>query len=79
MISLRGVSKSYSQGTHALKHVSIDIDDGEFVFIMGKSGSGKSTLLRLLMKEIEPSEGSIIVNDMKLGEMPRRYIPVQHL
>ena len=75
MISIKDVSKSYSPGTHALKHINIDIADGEFVFIMGKSGSGKSTLLRLLMKEIEPSEGTIIVDDMDLSTMPRRYIP----
>ena len=42
---------------------------------MGRSGSGKSTLMKLLLKEVEPSSGKIIVNDMELGKMPRRYVP----
>ncbi len=50
------------------------IEDGEFVFIMGRSGSGKSTLLKLLLKEVEPTSGRIMVNDMDLGKMPRRYV-----
>ena len=75
MISIQDVSKAYGNGTYALKHINIDIADGEFVFIMGKSGSGKSTLLRLLMKELEPSEGRIVVDDMDLGGMPRRFVP----
>ena len=55
--------------------VSITIDDGEFVFIVGRSGSGKSTLLKLLLKEVEPTSGRIVVNDMDLQKMPRRYVP----
>lgn len=53
----------------------LTIDDGEFVFIVGRSGSGKSTLMKLLLKELEPTKGRIVVNDMDLGRMPRRYIP----
>lgn len=75
MIELKDVSKTYDTGTKALRNVSIKVEDGEFVFIMGRSGSGKSTLLHLLMKEMEPSSGTITVNDMPLQEMPRRYIP----
>jgi cell division transport system ATP-binding protein len=75
MIELKDVSKTYETGTRALRHVNIRIEDGEFVFIMGRSGSGKSTLLRLILKEAEPTSGSITVNDMPLSEMPRRYIP----
>ena len=58
-----------------MKDISLTIDDGEFVFIVGRSGSGKSTLMKLLLKELEPTKGRIVVNDMDLGRMPRRYIP----
>ena len=75
MIEIRNISKPYENGSKALKDVDIRIQDGEFVFIMGRSGSGKSTLIRLLMKEAEPSSGRIIVNDMDLQKMPRRFIP----
>ena len=75
MIEIRNISKTYDKGSKALKDIDIRIQDGEFVFIMGRSGSGKSTLIRLLLKEAEPSSGRIIVNDMDLQKMPRRYIP----
>ena len=75
MIEISGINKTYDTGNRALRNVNITIEDGEFVFIVGRSGSGKSTLLRLLLKEAEPSSGKIIVNDMHLGKMPRRYVP----
>ena len=75
MIEINDVSKTYENGTRALQHVDLVIDDGEFVFFMGKSGSGKSTLLRLLLKEIDASDGDIVVNDYTLSDMPRSYIP----
>ena len=75
MIEITDLNKTYKAGNRALKHVDITIDDGEFVFIMGHSGSGKSTLLKLLLKEAEPTSGRIVVNDMDLGKMPRRYVP----
>lgn len=75
MIEISNVSKTYSTGNRALKGINITIEDGEFVFIVGRSGSGKSTLMKLLLKEAEPTAGKIIVNDMNLGKMPRRYVP----
>lgn len=75
MIEISDVNKTYETGNKALRNVNITIEDGEFVFIVGRSGSGKSTLLRLLLKEAEPTSGKIIVNDMNLGKMPRRYVP----
>ena len=75
MIEIINVNKSYENGTKALKNINLTIDDGEFVFIIGRSGSGKSTLMKLLLKELEPTSGRIIVNDMDLGKMPRRYVP----
>lgn len=78
MIVLENVSKSYERGpraSRALKNINLSIEDGEFVFIMGRSGAGKSTLVRLLMKETEPTEGRLVVNDIELNRMPRRQIP----
>ena len=75
MIEISNVCKTYEAGNKALRNVSITIGDGEFVFIMGRSGSGKSTLMKLLLKEVEPTSGKIVVNDMNLGKMPRHYVP----
>ncbi len=75
MIEISNVCKEYSEGNKALKNVTITVEDGEFVFIMGRNGSGKTTIFKLLMKEEELTSGKIVVNDMNLGKMPRSYVP----
>ncbi|MCD8218128.1 MAG: cell division ATP-binding protein FtsE [Clostridiales bacterium] len=75
MITLKNVSKAYIEGVPALENVSIHIDPGEFVFVVGDSGSGKSTLIKLLLKELDPTSGTIIVNKKNLGKLRRKQAP----
>ncbi|MSS42527.1 cell division ATP-binding protein FtsE [Anaerosalibacter bizertensis] len=75
MIEFINVSKVYKNGTKALSNINISIDKGEFVFIVGHSGAGKSTLVKLLLKEIEPTSGKIILDGMDITKVKNRKIP----
>ena len=75
MITLSHVSKCYTEGIPALNDINIEINEGEFVFVVGSSGSGKSTFLKLLTKELEPTDGQIVVNGTNLRKIRRKRIP----
>ena len=76
MIRLERVTKMYKTSTRpALDRVSVDIERGEFVFLIGPSGSGKSTFLRLLLREDVPTKGTITVADLDVAKLPRRRVP----
>ena len=76
MIVFENVSKTYEPGVQALKDVSFVIEKGEFVFVVGASGSGKSTVVRLMLKEIEPTEGRILLGGRDLGRLKRSKVPL---
>ena len=75
MIIAENVVKTYSSDVAALNGINLHIQKGEFVFIVGKSGSGKSTLIKLLLKELEPTEGKIYVNKKYLNKLSRKKLP----
>lgn len=75
MIELKGVSKTYDNGTVALKDINLTIQKGEFVFIVGASGAGKSTFLKLIIREEVPNAGEITVNGFKLSSMKKKDVP----
>ncbi len=75
MVKLQDVFKTYDNGTKALRGVSLTIQDGEFVFIVGPSGSGKSTIIKMLTAELRPTSGKVLVGDYDIGSIRQRDIP----
>ncbi|MDD2446280.1 MAG: cell division ATP-binding protein FtsE [Tissierellia bacterium] len=75
MIKLINVSKEYDNGVKALSNINLEINKGEFVFLVGSSGAGKSTLSKLILKEEEVTEGKIYLNDLDVTKVPNRRIP----
>ena len=75
MIQFTDVSKSYTEGNTALNGVSLQIEDGEFVFLVGPSGSGKSTIMKVITGELKPTSGQVHVNGYSLDRIRKRDIP----
>ena len=75
MIEFVDVTKSYSIGTHALRGINMQIEDGEFAFLVGPSGSGKSTIIKLITGELKPTSGTVHVNGYSLERIRKREIP----
>ncbi|AND86026.1 cell division ATP-binding protein FtsE [Clostridium tyrobutyricum] len=75
MIEFRGVSKVYNNNIFALSNINLKIEKGEFVFLVGPSGAGKTTFVKMMLKEVEPTSGNIIVNEKDITNLSRRKIP----
>ena len=75
MRQMREVCKTYDTGVVALSHVNVDIQKGEFVFVVGPSGAGKSTFIKMLFREELPTEGRLLVNGHDVVEMDRSEVP----
>ena len=75
MIEVKNVYKKYPNGVHAINGININIDFGEFVYVVGLSGSGKSTFIKMLYREEKPTSGSIIINGINLTTLKERKVP----
>ena len=78
MIEFKNVSKTYDNNVLALKDVDIKIEKGEFVFLVGPSGAGKSTFIKMLLKEVDPTKGEIVVKDQKLSAIKKGEVLSNH-
>ena len=76
MIRLKDVEMEYDNGTRAIQGITLTIEDGEFVFLVGPSGSGKSTIIKLLTGEVEPCSGRIMINGFSVSNISERQIPM---
>lgn len=76
IIALDGVSKQYQTGVDALKNITLRIQKGEFVFVVGKSGSGKSTFIKLLLKELDPTSGRLYIAGRLVNKLKRKQVPL---
>ena len=76
MIRLTDIHKEYENGTKALKGVSLQIDDGDFIFLVGPSGSGKSTIIKLITGEIQATDGQLMVNGYNMNDISEKQIPL---
>ena len=75
MIEFKNISKLYNNNVKALSDVSINIESGEFVFLVGPSGAGKSTFIKMILKEVEPTSGKVVVNNTELSKLARNDVP----
>ena len=75
MVEFKDVSVTYSSGVDALNKVNLRINDGDFAFVVGPSGAGKSTLIKLILKEIDASTGTVLVNGFNLKKLRRKKVP----
>lgn len=75
MVEFKNVSYTYPNGQHALQHIDLKINDGEFAFVIGTSGAGKSTLIKLMLRELSTTEGDIWVNGYHLNKLKKRLVP----
>ncbi len=75
MIEFTDVTKSYVEGNEALRGISLQVEDGEFAFLVGPSGSGKSTIIKLITGELKPTSGTVHVNGYSLERIRKREIP----
>jgi cell division transport system ATP-binding protein len=76
MILFDNVSKKYSHGSVALDNINLKIEDGEYVFLVGRSGAGKTTLLRLINRELTPSKGTILLDDWEVNKLSPKQLPL---
>ncbi len=75
MISLESVSKKFGTGVFAISDISFSVEKGEFLFLVGPTGSGKTTIFRLLIREIVPTQGTVVVNSWDLTKLPNNKVP----